>query len=85
MDGEPPVIGAGDGLPAMPTEAEHRAAWRAEFIRHCVAIDIMDEAAAADYFEAGADDWDYTETPADAIADDMEYWDDDGEDYPDGW
>jgi hypothetical protein len=76
---EPSVMGAGCGSSPMPTEADHKAAWRHEFIRHCVAMGWFDEASAAAYFEAGADDWDYTEAPADAIAEDMQYWDDDGD------
>lgn len=75
--GEPPVMGADCGLQPLPTQADRRAAWRNEFVRAAVDSGALEEQHAQELFEAGADDWDYDMTPADALAEELSYWDND--------
>jgi hypothetical protein len=74
---EPATVGA--SVSPMPTQEDLRAAWRSMFIQAAVDSGTLDESHAADLFEAGKDDWDYSMQPADAFAEEVSYWTDDGD------
>ncbi len=76
---EPSVIGAGCGLSPMPTETDRREAWGREFVLHAVSTGTLEEQHAMQLFEAGRDEWDYSMTPAEAFAEELSYWSDDGD------
>jgi len=73
---EPSVIGAGCGLPTMPTQAEAEAVWRAAYVaRMCErGVDIADARACCN---AGSvvllDD------PSEAADAELECWENDGD------
>jgi len=73
-DDEPAVMGAGSGLPSVPTKAEAEAIWRAAYIARMVARGIHFEDAQAC---CAAGDVDLSEDPADAADDQLSYWDSD--------
>jgi hypothetical protein len=75
---EPSVLGAGAGRPPTPTEADQRKAWRSLFIEHAIAAGI-DKVGAAELFDAGSDDWDYSQDPKEALEAEMQYWTDSDE------
>lgn len=80
-DDEPPVIGAGAGLPPMPTQEDRAAAWRSLYIARMVSAGLDEESAAA-CFDAcgfGPNGYDLTEDPADCADDELSYWTDDGD------
>lgn len=73
-DDEPSVIGAGDGIPPMPTEADRREAYKRLYVARMVARGVHVEDATA-CFEAG--EIDYDTSPEDAADDELSYWDND--------
>jgi hypothetical protein len=73
-DDEPSVMGAGDGLPPIPTEADRREAYKRLYVGRMVECGIDRESAEA-CFEAG--EIDYDEDPRDAADDELSYWDND--------
>jgi hypothetical protein len=75
---EPSVLGAGDGPAPMPTEADHKAAWRRIYMDTMIKHAGLTEDQAVDCFNA-VDDYDYTEDPEQSAMDEMTYWSDDGD------
>lgn len=84
QDDEPAVLGCGCGIGAMPTDAERREVWGRVFVRHAVDSGVLEKEHAEELFKAGADEWDYSMTPADALAEEISYWDNDGEENDGG-
>ena len=76
LDDDPPVLGAGCGLPPMPTEKE---AWMAKYVIHMVVEHGIDAEDAWACCRSGEYDHDYSSDPRDAAEDEMSYWDDDGD------
>lgn len=70
-DDEPSVMGAGDGLQPMPTQAEAEAVWRAAYVARMVerGIHVQDAQACCD-----AGDAVLTDDPVDAADAELEYW-----------
>lgn len=73
-DDEPSVMGAGCGLPQMPSRSEAEAIWRRAYVDRMVfrGLDREDAQACCDASEV-----DLSESPADAADDELQYWDDD--------
>lgn len=79
---EPGVLGAGGGLPPMPTQQDREQAWRSLYVARIVAIAGVSEEAATATFKAcglGPDGYDIEDDPEQCADDEMSYWDDDGE------
>jgi len=71
LDDEPSVIG---GAPSpIPTDEEHKAAWRAEYIRAFVEVGLDEETPAAWFDDL---DWDEVKSqdPREAAEEEMQYW-----------
>lgn len=68
---EPSVLGAGCGLPSIPTKAEAEAIWRAAYVARMVerGIDIEDAQACC-----RAGDVVLSEDPADVADAELDYW-----------
>lgn len=74
-DDDPSVIGGASDPPPMPTEEERRKfEWGARFVKNTVTLGVLDQSSAESLFLAGIDDWDYEQSPEDALRDEMEYW-----------
>jgi hypothetical protein len=71
-DEELSVMGAGSGLPPMPTEADRREAYKRLYVSRMVARGIDQEDAEAS-FDAGEVDYDVD--PESAADDELSYWD----------
>ena len=68
------VMGAGDGLPSLPTRAEAEAVWRAAYVARMCARGIPLEDAQAC---CAASDVDLSDDPADAADAELSYWETD--------
>lgn len=73
-DDEPSLMGAGAGLPPMPTEADRREAYKQLYVARMVSRGINSQ-DASDCFDAG--EVDYDTDPQTAADDEMSYWDND--------
>jgi hypothetical protein len=73
-DDEPSVMGAGCGLPSMPTQAEVEAVWRAAYVARMVerGVHVNDATACCDAGPAVLSD-----DPAEAADAELEYWESD--------
>jgi hypothetical protein len=62
----------------MPTEDDHKAAWRRIYMDTMIKHAGLTEEQAAECYAAG-DDYDLNEDPEQSALDEMTYWDDDGD------
>jgi len=74
---EPSVMGAGCGLPPMPTQEDYRAAHKLVYVQLFVDVGVPEEVAAGWHDE----NWDDIKdgTPQQAFNDEVQYWENDGE------
>lgn len=77
QDNEPSVMGAGCGPAPMPSRSEAETVWRRLYVERMVerGIDRADAEACC-----AAGDVDLSVSPADAADDELQYWEDDGDD-----
>lgn len=68
---EPSVMGAGCGLSPMPTADDRKAAWRAIYMATLMKHAGLDEIAAKDCYDAGSDDYDFTDDPEQAALEEI--------------